>query len=68
MQPGNSKHAAWVDENLAHDTLPITHGRGIGRSEQWREPVPVTDDEFGTLNGNHWQESDAFEEASDTES
>jgi len=57
MQAGNSKHAAWVDEHLAHDTRPLTHqGPGAGRAQSWRDPEPLADDEYGALTGITWHE------------
>jgi len=56
VQPGNSKHAPWLDERLERDARPITRrGAGPGRVEPGRDLEPV-DDEEGTLAGDRWLE------------
>jgi hypothetical protein len=59
MQPGNSKHAAWLDEHLAHDTEPFTRrGPGSGHADTWRDREPTADDDLGVLTGRKWVQSD----------
>jgi len=58
MQAGNSKHAAWRDEQLDHDTRPLTSGGpGAGRADAGRDPEPVADEDLGVLTGIRWLES-----------
>jgi hypothetical protein len=55
MQVGSSKHAAWRDERLDHDTRALTHqGPGAGRAESDRDLEPIADPDLGVLTGIHW--------------
>lgn len=47
MDRGSSKHGPRLDEEMAFETLGVTHGdtAGIGRAEEWREPEPSGEDQ-----------------------
>lgn len=45
MERGSSKHGRIVDDHLAEEAWPYTHGMGSTRTGEWRQAEPAGDDQ-----------------------